>query len=345
MKLVIENLTAGYDADVVLQDLSMNVEEGDFLSLLGPSGCGKTTLMKTVAGILPALKGRIFLDGEEITNLPIHKRGTVIMFQDIRLFPHKSVAENVAFPLKMQGVPKEERLRRAEELLEKVQLGGFGNRRPSEISGGQQQRVALARALAAQPKLLLLDEPFSALDENLREDMRSLVLRLKEEFRMTVILVTHDREEALSMSDRVALMFEGRLIQTGTPREVYTRPASREAADYFGNCVYICGKVEKGSFRAPSICCGVDAEEGDYTLMLRPDALDIGKTGDYQVTVETVSFRGSDILVSLRAEEGTLWKKTCTGEAAWKPGDVLQACLKIAEPVLFSDKCITKADK
>jgi len=200
MKLVIENLTAGYDADIVLQALSLSVEEGEFLSLLGPSGCGKTTLMKTVAGILPASKGRIFLDGEEITDLPIHRRGTVIMFQDMRLFPHKSVAENVAFPLKMQGVPKGERLHRAEVLLEKVQLGGFGSRKPAELSGGQQQRVALARALAAQPKLLLLDEPFSALDENLREDMRGLVLQLKAEFGMTVILVTHDREEALSMS-------------------------------------------------------------------------------------------------------------------------------------------------
>ena len=345
MKLVIENLTAGYDADVVLRDLSLSVKEGEFLSLLGPSGCGKTTLMKTVAGILPDAKGRIFLDGEEITGLPIHRRSTVIMFQDIRLFPHKSVAENVAFPLKMQGVPKEERLHRAEELLEKVQLRGFGNRRPSELSGGQQQRVALARALAAQPKLLLLDEPFSALDENLREDMRSLVLRLKDEFRMTVILVTHDREEALSMSDRVALMFEGRLIQTGTPREVYTRPVSREAADYFGNCVYICGKVEKGSFCAPGICCRADADDGDYILMLRPDALEMEKTGDYRLTVEAVSFRGSDTLVSLRAEDGTLWKKTCTGEAPWKQGDAVTACLKISETVLFCDKCITKADK
>ena len=166
MKLVIKNLTAGYDADVVLRDLSLSVEEGEFLSLLGPSGCGKTTLMKTIAGILPVTQGRICLDGEEITDLPVHKRGTVIMFQDIRLFPHKSVAENVAFPLKMQGVLKEDRLHQAEELLDKVQLGGYGNRRPSELSGGQQQRVALARALAAKPKLLLLDEPFSALDEN-----------------------------------------------------------------------------------------------------------------------------------------------------------------------------------
>lgn len=340
MKLVIKNLTAGYDADVVLRDLSLSVEEGEFLSLLGPSGCGKTTLMKTIAGILPVTQGRICLDGEEITDLPVHKRGTVIMFQDIRLFPHKSVAENVAFPLKMQGVLKEDRLHQAEELLDKVQLGGYGNRRPSELSGGQQQRVALARALAAKPKLLLLDEPFSALDENLREEMRNLVLSLKEEFRMTVILVTHDREEALSMSDRIALMFEGRLIQTGTPREVYSHPASREAADYFGNCVYIRGKVEEGCFRAHGICCPVAAEDGRYNLMLRPDVLDLNTPGDYPVTVEAVSFRGMDALVTLRAADGTIWKKPCTGSAPWQQGDALQASLNVQEPTLFPDKCI-----
>ena len=336
MKLKIENLYAGYEDGAVLQDLSLSVAEGEFLSLLGPSGCGKTTLMKSIAGILPAERGRILLDGRDITGLPIHKRGTVIVFQDMRLFPHKSVAENVAFPLKMQGIAKAERLRVAETLLEKVQLAGCGSRRPSELSGGQQQRVALARALAAQPKLLLLDEPFSALDENLREDMRNLVLQLQKEFHMTVILVTHDREEALSMSDRIALMFAGRLVQTGTPKDVYNRPANRQAADYFGNCVYIRGRAEAGIFRAPGICCQVDADDGAYTIMLRPDALNTEKPGGYLLTVEAVSFRGSDTQVSLRAEDGTLWKKTCTGGSAWKCGETLSVQLQCEAPVLFS---------
>jgi putative spermidine/putrescine transport system ATP-binding protein len=301
--------------------------------------------MKTVAGILPVRSGRIFLDGNEITDLPVHKRGTVVVFQDMRLFPHKSVAENVAFPLKMQGIPKVQRLKTAEGLLEKVQLAGFGNRRPSELSGGQQQRVALARALAAKPKLLLLDEPFSALDENLREDMRGLVLRLKEEFRMTVILVTHDREEALSMSDRIALMFNGKLIQAGTPRIVYSHPVSREAADYFGNCVYIRGEVKNGCFHAPGICSMTVAEEGCYTLMLRPDALDLNEPGEYSVTVETISFRGADSMVMLRASDGTLWKRSCTGKISWQRGDVLWASLNIQEPVLFFDKSIWEHNK
>ena len=335
MKLKIENLSAGYEDGAVLQNLSLNVAEGEFLSLLGPSGCGKTTLMKTIAGILPASQGRIWLDGKDITGLPIHKRGTVIVFQDMRLFPHKSVAENVAFPLKMQGVPKAERLQTAEHLLEKVQLAGYGTRRPSELSGGQQQRVALARALAAQPKLLLLDEPFSALDENLREDMRNLVLQLQKEFHMTIILVTHDREEALSMSDRIALMFEGRLIQTGTPREVYTRPASRLAADYFGNCVYVQGKAEAGIFRASGICCKADTADGEYSIMLRPDVLNTEQAGDYRLTVESVSFRGSDTQVTFRAEDGTLWKKTFVQPVSWNEGDTLQAQLALNEIILF----------
>ena len=151
MKLKIEKLSSGYEADVVLKDLSLEVAEGEFLSLLGPSGCGKSTLMKTIAGILPERSGRIYLDGQDITGLPVHKRGTVVVFQDMRLFPHKTVAENVAFPLKMQGISRAERLKTATELLEKVQMSGFENRKPGELSGGQQQRVALARALAAQP--------------------------------------------------------------------------------------------------------------------------------------------------------------------------------------------------
>ena len=335
MKLKIENLSAGYEDGAVLQDLCLSVAEGEFISLLGPSGCGKTTLMKTIAGILPASQGRIFLDGNDITQLPIHKRGTVIVFQDMRLFPHKSVAENVAFPLKMQGIAKTERLQIAENLLEKVQLGGLGRRRPSELSGGQQQRVALARALAAQPKLLLLDEPFSALDENLREDMRNLVLQLQKEFHMTIILVTHDREEALSMSDRVALMFDGKLIQTGSPKEVYTRPASRRAADYFGNCVYIDGIVENGTFTAPGICCKTSEGDGEYSMMLRPDCLELDLTGDYQLSVEQVCFRGSDTLLTLRAEDGTCWKKCCHGACLWNCGDVIHAALNAQDCVLF----------
>ena len=335
MKLKIENLSSGYDADVVLKGMSLEVAEGEFLALLGPSGCGKSTLMKTIAGILPPRSGRILLDGRDITNLPIHQRGTVVVFQDMRLFPHKTVAENVAFPLKMQGVPKAQRLKTAEELLQKVQMGPYCNRKPGELSGGQQQRVALARALAAKPKLLLLDEPFSALDENLREDMRRLVLQLQEEFSMTVILVTHDREEALSMSHRVALLFDGRLVQIGSPQAVYSRPESVQVADYFGNCVYIPGLVENGIFTAPGISCPADVPEGSYRIMLRPDCLDLSQPGSYPLQVEEISFRGTDSLISLRGPDGTLWKKSHIGHVPFAVGSTVHAQLKIANPVLF----------
>ena len=335
MKLKIEHLFSGYDSDVVLKDLSLEVAEGEFLSLLGPSGCGKSTLMKTIAGIVPARSGHILLDGRDITDLPIHRRGTVVVFQDMRLFPHKSVAENVAFPLKMQGVPKAQRLKTAMELLKKVQMDGFGNRKPGELSGGQQQRIALARALAAKPKLLLLDEPFSALDENLREDMRRLVLQLQKEFAMTVILVTHDREEALSMSDRIALLFDGQLSQIGTPRQVYERPETKQVADYFGNCVYIPGSVQDGIFTAPGISCPVAIPDGNYHIMLRPDCLEFAQEGKYPLQVVESSFRGTDSLVCLQSQDGTLWKKSCTGLVPWEIGSVVNARLNIENPVLF----------
>ena len=318
MKLEIRDLTVSYDTGVVLSDLSLNMAEGEVLSLLGPSGCGKTTLMKAIAGILPVEKGTIMLDGEDITDRPIHKRGTVIVFQDMRLFPHMTVADNVAFPLKMQGMNKKKRLEQAHSLLEKVQMGGYENRLPSELSGGQQQRVALARALASQPRLLLLDEPFSALDENLREDMRRLVLELRREFGMTVLLVTHDREEALSMSDRVAVMFGGKLLQTGTPRQVYDRPVSRQVADYFGDCVYL--------------------PQEDGVLLLRPTALQPQVPGDYPLMVESLQFRGGDTLVTFCGDDGTIWKKSYAIPPSFQPGDRLLAALNTENGVFFPNK-------
>lgn len=234
MKLEIKDLTVDINNARILDRISLGLEEKEFLVLLGPSGCGKSTLLKTIAGINPVTEGTIMLDGKILNDVPAHKRGTVILFQDIRLFPNMSVGENVTYALKVKGMKKKERREKAAELLGFVQLDGFEDRIPSTLSGGQMQRVALARALAAEPKLLLLDEPFSSLDENLREDMRKLVKDIHRDFGMTTVMVTHDREEAFSMADRLAVMFEGHIVQTGPAEAVLSDPADERVRRYFG---------------------------------------------------------------------------------------------------------------
>ena len=336
MKLEIKNLSVVLDRQPILKDVSLEVRDGEFLSLLGPSGCGKSTMLKTIAGLLPVSGGEIFLGDQEVSRVPTHKRGAVVVFQDLRMFPHMTALENVAFPLKMQGIPKRERLETAGEFLKKVQLQGREDQPVSNMSGGQQQRVALARALAAKPKLLLLDEPFSALDENLREDMRLLVKRLQQELGVTTVLVTHDRGEALSMSDRVALMFDGRIVQIGTPREVYHRPGNRQVADYFGNCVYIPGKVEKGLFHGGGLTCPVHLTDGACTLMLRPGELRLGE-GSLTLTVEEVLYRGGDTLVTLRSPGGVRWKIPRSWDCPLQPGENICAAIDLSDPVIFPE--------
>ena len=224
MKLKIEGLSAGYDKDFVIKDLSLSVNQGEFLSLLGPSGCGKTTLMKAVAGILPAQGGRILLDGEDITSLPIHKRGTVIVFQDMRLFPHMTVEENVAFPLKMQGVSRSGRLEQARDLLEKVQMGGFRDRRPAELSGGQRQRVSIAVALIQRPRFLIADEPVSALDVTIQAQILKLLRELRDELDLSYLFISHDLNVVYQLCDSALVMKQGRIVEQGTVDELFDHP-------------------------------------------------------------------------------------------------------------------------
>lgn len=306
MDLSVDRLSVFAGRTQILKDVSLSVRHGEFLALLGPSGCGKSTLLKTVAGLLPASGGRISLGGRDLSPIPPHRRGTVIVFQDMRLFPHLPVAENVAFPLKMRGVGRRERLARAEELLQRVQLSGYGPRAVPSLSGGQQQRVALARALAAQPDVLLLDEPFSSLDEDLREEMRRLVLSLHREHRMTTVLVTHDQQEALSMADRVAMMFSGRVVQCGTPQEVYFHPASRRVADYFGGCAYLDGQVSGGRFTCPDLSCPAPVPDGDFSLLLRPAALLLDRPGPLALRLEGCRFRGADVVARWVTDSGVV---------------------------------------
>ena len=296
MELNICNLSVALGGKTILPELSLQVAEGEFLSLLGPSGCGKSTLLKTIAGILPAAAGSIRLGGRDITGLAPHKRRAVIVFQDMRLFPHMTVAENVAFPRKMQGISRPERLREAAAYLEMVQLGGLEQRRVATLSGGQQQRVALARALCARPSLLLLDEPFSSLDENLRDEMRLLVRKLHDDTHMTTVMVTHDRQEALSLSDRLALMLDGKIIQCGSPREVFERPRCRAAADYFGDHCYLDGVVDHGLFSAHGLRIPASLPDGAWSLLLRPTMLRPAADGPLRLRLSRQVYRGSDSL-------------------------------------------------
>lgn len=336
MRLEVKNLSVTLDHQPILRNVSLEVQDGEFVSLLGPSGCGKSTMLKTIAGLLPLAEGSICLGPQEVTSVPAHKRGAVVLFQDLRVFPHMSAAENVAFPLKMQGVPKKERLRIASEYLKKVQLEGRDNQSVFKMSGGQQQRVALARALAAKPKLLLLDEPFSALDENLREDMRILVKQLHREFGITTVMVTHDRGEALSMSDRVALMFDGQIVQYDVPQRIYNHPATRQAADYFGDCVYLPGTVVGGVFSSDFVKLPAWIPEGDWDLMIRPWELDADPTGQTIATIADIRYYGGEFAVELELAPDIRLRKMYAQLPDWQIGQQICCRFSIKEPVLFS---------
>lgn len=225
-----------------VDDLSLHVRENEFFTLLGPSGCGKTTLLRLIAGLESCDHGQILLDGEDIAALPANKRPVNTVFQSYALFPHMTVADNIGFGLRMQGKDAGYIAKETAEALDLMRMQGFDARYPSELSGGQQQRVALARALVNRPKILLLDESLSALDYKLRKDMQIELKRLQRETEITFIFVTHDQEEALSMSDRIAVMERGRIGQLGTPQEIYHRPASRYVADFIGICNFVAAR-------------------------------------------------------------------------------------------------------
>ncbi len=230
----LEGLERVFGPVVAVGGIALAVFEGEFLSLLGPSGCGKTTTLNLIAGFLEPTRGRIRIDGEDVTDVPAYRRGLGVVFQNYALFPHLSVFENIAFGLRMRRVPSREMERRVGEGLALVHLEGYERAWPTQLSGGMQQRVALARALVIQPRVLLLDEPLAALDKKLREEMRAELREIQRAVRITTIFVTHDQEEALGLSDRVAVMDRGRIEQLGSPRAIYERPAARFVADFIG---------------------------------------------------------------------------------------------------------------
>ena len=227
-----------------VDDISLSVHQGEFFSLLGPSGCGKTTLLRILGGLETPGSGRVMIDGQDITDMPAHLRPTNMVFQNYAIFPHLNVEQNVAYGLRQQKLSRDEQIEKVSAALAMVKLEGFEKRGADEMSGGQKQRVALARALIKRPKVLLLDEPLGALDKKLREEMQIELRMLQQQVGITFVFVTHDQEEALTLSDRVAVMGEGRILQMDSPRQIYERPKSREVADFIGQMNLLSGVVE-----------------------------------------------------------------------------------------------------
>jgi len=241
--LVTEKLIKRFDEAVAVDEVSLSIRKGEIFALLGSSGCGKSTLLRMLAGFEQPTKGRILLGGQDLATMPPYERPVNMMFQSYALFPHLNIWENIAFGLKREGLPKAEIQQRVDEMLALVQLTPYAKRKPHQLSGGQQQRVALARSLAKRPKLLLLDEPLGALDKKLREQTQFELVNIIEKVGVTCVMVTHDQEEAMTMANRIAVMSKGRVLQVGTPQEVYEYPANRFVADFIGNVNLFQGKI------------------------------------------------------------------------------------------------------
>jgi spermidine/putrescine transport system ATP-binding protein len=301
---------SGADKVTALDSVSVDIFQNEFFTMLGPSGCGKTTLLRLIGGFEQATSGQILLEGKALNDLPPFKRPINTVFQSYALFPHLTVKQNITFGLEMQGTSRKQADGRAEEMLELVRLEEYGDRVPSQLSGGQQQRIALARALAPAPKVLLLDEPLSALDLKLRKEMQVELKRLQTETGITFVFVTHDQEEALAMSDRIAVMKSGEILQIGAPREIYEAPTHRFVADFIGDSNFLVGELVDGGAgeRAVKLAGGSvialsqdvsDQRKGAVTVSVRPERLGLIAGNDANAdqltgTVSTVIYFGTD---------------------------------------------------
>ncbi|MCV3765000.1 ABC transporter ATP-binding protein [Rhizobium sp. TRM95796] len=312
-----------------VREADLSIRQNEFFTLLGPSGCGKTTLLRMIAGFEFPQEGDLILYGENIAEMPPFKRPINTVFQNYALFPHMSVADNIGFGLKMLGRPKTEIQARVAEMLKLVRMEHLAGRATSQLSGGQQQRVALARALAPAPKVLLLDEPLSALDYKLRKEMQVELKRLQAETGITFIFVTHDQEEALTMSDRIAVMSAGRILQVGAPRDIYDRPADRFVADFIGETNFLKGRIgaiEAGAAKV-DLACGVSltgplpdgASAGDeVTVMIRPEHSRLTREGGaLSGEVASIVYFGTDTYFNLRLSDGS----TFTVRQQNRPGE------------------------
>jgi spermidine/putrescine transport system ATP-binding protein len=313
----LDRLTIRFGDFTAVKDVSLKINGGEFFSILGPSGCGKTTLLRTISGFLEPTEGAVRIAGQDMAGIGSNKRPTALIFQNLALFPLMSVAENIGYGLRVRGVPKEQRRRKADELLRLVALPDHGDKRIGELSGGQKQRVAVARALAVEPKVLLLDEPLSALDLRLRQHMRAELRAIQKRVGITFIYITHDQGEALTMSDRIAVMNAGRVEQVGDGRSVYDRPATPFVASFVGENNGVTGIVEELAQGMATLDTaigrltgrgGAGLTRGDLaTIFVRPEALGLcapGATPDFSAEVVSAAFEGNLTLVFLRASNG-----------------------------------------
>jgi spermidine/putrescine ABC transporter ATP-binding subunit len=336
----VEGLTKRFGEFTALADVSFHVGEGEFVTLLGASGCGKTTTIRIIAGYLRQSTGCVYIDGREISSLPPQKRNIGMVFQNYALFPHMTVRGNIAFGLKVRRRPPAEIATRVDELLGVTKLEGFGDHRPHQLSGGMQQRVALARALAFQPRILLMDEPLGALDVKLRKSMQAELKRLQRELGVTTIYVTHDQEEALSMSDRLVVMNAGRTVQVGTSEEVYLRPNSTFVADFVGTSNLLRGsildsldpatcrvRIGQATVVAPQV---PEADEPGTVFVLRPEFVQLmsrsvpaSEVNRFEGKVSSVTFMGSVALVTVDVPALECELVAHAGGRKWREGDLV----------------------
>ena len=318
----LRQISKSYGSFRALDAVDLEIAAGEFMTLLGPSGSGKTTLLNVIAGFVRPDRGHVSVAGEEITRMPPHKRDLAMVFQNYALFPHMSVAENVAYPLRMRRVGRAEIDSKVAAALDLVRLGHTADRRPEQLSGGQKQRIALARAVSFEPRILLMDEPLSALDKKLREEMQLEIRALHDRLGITTVYVTHDQREALTMSDRVAVINEGRIVQLDGPRELYEQPRSLFVADFIGESTHIHLTRDGDALTLGGQPLALDAPgPGDAVLVVRPEKLRL-VDGDangrvvFDTTVESRLFQGESVLLQLRLADGQAitWRQAATHE-------------------------------